>query len=80
MRRAIFAVLVTAAGLVLLLSFKPHDVASADRPPAAIAGATAGPQAEATQQSKGDGSGSPCRAARSPPWRPYSFQTPIPVT
>ncbi|MEV6980640.1 FMN-binding protein [Sphaerisporangium sp. NPDC051017] len=37
MRRAVLAVLVTAAGLVLLLSFKPHDVASAGRPPAAIA-------------------------------------------
>jgi uncharacterized protein with FMN-binding domain len=40
MRRAIFAVLVTAAGLVLLLSFKPHEVASSTRPPAAIAGPT----------------------------------------
>jgi hypothetical protein len=43
MRRAIFAVLVTAAGLMLLLSFKPQDVASADPPPAAIAPATAQP-------------------------------------
>ncbi|MEV7009703.1 FMN-binding protein [Streptosporangium sp. NPDC051022] len=35
MRRAIFAVLVTAVGLVLLLGFKPHEItASADRPSA----------------------------------------------
>ncbi|MFF4778173.1 FMN-binding protein [Microtetraspora fusca] len=36
MRRAIAAVLVTAVGLVLLLSFKPHEItASASRPSAA---------------------------------------------
>ncbi|MGI5487152.1 FMN-binding protein [Microtetraspora malaysiensis] len=36
MRRAITAVLVTAVGLVLLLSFKPHEIAtSASRPSAA---------------------------------------------
>ncbi|MET8157299.1 FMN-binding protein [Sphaerisporangium sp. NPDC005289] len=35
MRRAMFAVLVTAVGLVLLLSFKPHAItAAADRPAA----------------------------------------------
>ncbi|WP_248961646.1 FMN-binding protein [Sphaerisporangium perillae] len=35
MRRAILAVLVTTVGLVLLLSFKPHEItATADRPAA----------------------------------------------
>jgi uncharacterized protein with FMN-binding domain len=37
MRRAIFAVVVTAVGLVMLLSFKPHDLASTE-PPSANAG------------------------------------------
>jgi uncharacterized protein with FMN-binding domain len=55
MRRAIFAVLVTAVGLVLLLSFKPHEVASAARPPAAVSPAptkTQGSQAKKTQASQ----------------------------
>jgi uncharacterized protein with FMN-binding domain len=46
MRRAIFAVIVTALGMVLLLSFKPHDLTAADppsaSPPWAGAGATLG--------------------------------------
>ncbi|MEU7916160.1 FMN-binding protein [Microbispora bryophytorum] len=46
MRRAILAVLATAVGLVLLLSFKPHEVTSLAEHPAAIiqgdAGATDG--------------------------------------
>ncbi|RCG29456.1 FMN-binding protein [Sphaerisporangium album] len=57
MRRATFAVLATAAGLILLLSFKPHDVASADRPPAAIAPATA-PSAQDGSVASGSDSGS----------------------
>ncbi|MEU6788568.1 FMN-binding protein [Nonomuraea angiospora] len=36
-RRALLAVLATAVGLVLLLSFKPHDVSQAAQPPAALA-------------------------------------------
>jgi uncharacterized protein with FMN-binding domain len=37
MRRMLLAVVVTAIGLVLLLSFKPHDVTGATQPPAALA-------------------------------------------
>ncbi|MET7336113.1 FMN-binding protein [Nonomuraea sp. NPDC005650] len=37
MRRVLLAVVVTAIGLVLLLSFKPHDVAGVARRPAAVA-------------------------------------------
>ncbi|MEV7970979.1 FMN-binding protein [Sphaerisporangium sp. NPDC088356] len=61
MRRAIFAVLVTAAGLMLLLAFKPHEIASAQRPPAALSGATAGTRASPgtdTTASSGNDSGS----------------------
>ncbi|MFC5833282.1 FMN-binding protein [Nonomuraea insulae] len=36
MRRMVFAVIVTAIGLALLLSFKPHDVAGLAPPPAAV--------------------------------------------
>jgi uncharacterized protein with FMN-binding domain len=36
MRKALLAVVVTAMGLVLLLSFKPHDVTALARPPAAV--------------------------------------------
>jgi uncharacterized protein with FMN-binding domain len=36
MRRVLFAVIVTAIGLALLLSFKPHDVAGVTQPPAAV--------------------------------------------
>ncbi|MEU9833446.1 FMN-binding protein [Streptosporangium sp. NPDC048047] len=36
MRRAIAAVLATAVGLVLLLSFKPHEVATTAQRPAAV--------------------------------------------
>jgi uncharacterized protein with FMN-binding domain len=36
-RRALLAVLATAVGLVLLLSFKPHDLSQAAQPPAALA-------------------------------------------
>ncbi|GAA2307630.1 FMN-binding protein [Nonomuraea roseoviolacea subsp. roseoviolacea] len=42
MRRALLAIVVTAAGLVLLLSFKPHQVTGAGTPPAAVAQAPAG--------------------------------------
>jgi uncharacterized protein with FMN-binding domain len=37
MRRVLLAVIATAIGLALLLSFKPHDVTSAVQPPAAVA-------------------------------------------
>ncbi|MEV4582308.1 FMN-binding protein [Nonomuraea jabiensis] len=36
MRKMMFAVIVTAIGLALLLSFKPHDVAGLAPPPAAV--------------------------------------------
>jgi uncharacterized protein with FMN-binding domain len=36
MRRVLFAVVVTAIGLALLLSFKPHDVAGLAQPPPAV--------------------------------------------
>ncbi|WP_424530949.1 FMN-binding protein [Sphaerisporangium viridialbum] len=63
MRRAIFAVLVTAAGLILLLSFKPHEVASAERPPAAVSGGTSGTQGDPapSQDASGGPSGSAAR-------------------
>ncbi|TLP63922.1 FMN-binding protein [Microbispora triticiradicis] len=51
MRRAILAVLATAVGLVLLLSFKPHEVISPAARPAAVAEGT-GPGAD-----DGDGDG-----------------------
>ncbi|WP_067134369.1 FMN-binding protein [Microtetraspora malaysiensis] len=41
MRRAITAVLVTAVGLVLLLSFKPHEIATSASRPSAVARAEA---------------------------------------
>ena len=37
MERALLAVVTTVIGLVLLLSFKPHDVTGAAQPPAALA-------------------------------------------
>ncbi|MGW4404757.1 FMN-binding protein [Nonomuraea sp. NPDC004702] len=43
MRRAMFAVLVTAVGLVLLLSFKPHELTAVASPPSAVSQATAPP-------------------------------------
>ncbi|WP_182880176.1 FMN-binding protein [Microbispora sp. H10949] len=49
MRRAILAVLATAVGLVLLLSFKPHEVTSPAARPAAVA--------EGTGSGLGDGDG-----------------------
>jgi uncharacterized protein with FMN-binding domain len=36
MRKVLFAVVVTAIGLALLLSFKPHDVAGIAQPPSAV--------------------------------------------
>ncbi|WP_405146978.1 FMN-binding protein [Sphaerisporangium sp. NBC_01403] len=64
MRRAIFAVLVTAAGLILLLSFKPHEVASAERPPAAVSGGTSGTQGDPAPSQDASGGGSSGSAAR----------------
>lgn len=49
MRRAISAVLATAVGLVLLLSFKPHEVTSLNERPAALA--------QGKQGDDGDGDG-----------------------
>ncbi|MEW9529764.1 FMN-binding protein [Microbispora sp. NPDC049125] len=46
MRRAVLAVLVTAVGLVLLLSFKPHEMTAAAERPAVVAqddGSAGGP-------------------------------------
>ncbi|MFD1539747.1 FMN-binding protein [Nonomuraea guangzhouensis] len=55
MKRALLAVVTTAIGLVLLLSFKPHDVTGAAQPPAALAQTqtTATPAPTSTQQSTG---------------------------
>ncbi|MBE3009710.1 FMN-binding protein [Microbispora sp. NEAU-D428] len=61
MRRAILAVLATAVGLVLLLSFKPHEVTSlAERPAAVTQGGDSGdgdrvPGEEGAGQGPGDG-------------------------
>lgn len=58
MRRAILAVLATAVGLVLLLSFKPHEVTSPAARPAAVAEGTgsgpgdSGPQDAQTQDAQ----------------------------
>ncbi|MEU7857978.1 FMN-binding protein [Nonomuraea sp. NPDC049141] len=53
MKRALLAVVTTAIGLVLLLSFKPHDVTGAAQPPAALAQTqtSATPAPTSTQQS-----------------------------
>ncbi|MFF4624526.1 FMN-binding protein [Nonomuraea jabiensis] len=57
-RRALLAVLATAVGLVLLLSFKPHDVSQAAQPPAALAqkqsDAPAQEQSDAPAQKQSD--------------------------
>ncbi|MFG1704245.1 FMN-binding protein [Nonomuraea sp. M3C6] len=51
----LLAVVVTAIGLVLLLSFKPHDVAGVAQPPAAIAQTQdPGNEAPATHRPAGD--------------------------
>ncbi|GIH46848.1 FMN-binding domain-containing protein [Microbispora rosea] len=50
MRRAILAVLATAVGLVLLLSFKPHEVTSLAERPAAV---TQGGDADAGDRAQG---------------------------
>ncbi|WP_182877075.1 FMN-binding protein [Microbispora sp. H10670] len=61
MRRAILAVLATAVGLVLLLSFKPHEVISPAARPAAVAEGTgsgpgdSGPGDSGTGDDDGDG-------------------------
>ncbi|WP_182899297.1 FMN-binding protein [Microbispora sp. H10830] len=52
MRRAILAVLATAVGLVLLLSFKPHEVTSLAERPAAVTQGDAG-----ATDGNGEGSG-----------------------
>ncbi|WP_182884824.1 FMN-binding protein [Microbispora sp. H10885] len=58
MRRAILAVLATAVGLVLLLSFKPHEVTSpATRPAAAAEGTGSGPGDSGPGDDDGDGDG-----------------------
>ncbi|HUR03626.1 MAG TPA: FMN-binding protein [Nonomuraea sp.] len=48
MKRALLAVVTTAIGLVLLLSFKPHDVTGAAQPPAALAQTQTQTQTSAT--------------------------------
>jgi uncharacterized protein with FMN-binding domain len=55
MKRALLAVVTTVIGLVLLLSFKPHDVTGAAQPPAALAQTqtSATPAPTSTQQSAG---------------------------
>ncbi|GAA4588926.1 hypothetical protein GCM10023194_41890 [Planotetraspora phitsanulokensis] len=62
MRRAIFAVIVTATGLVLLLSFKPHNVTAAAERPGVVSDPPAGDangqaEAPATSGKKGTGTG-----------------------
>ncbi|AQZ63214.1 unnamed protein product [[Actinomadura] parvosata subsp. kistnae] len=52
MRRAIFAILVTAVGLVLLLSFKPHELTAVATPPSAASPAPAPPSAGSGGQRK----------------------------
>ncbi|GLX03778.1 FMN-binding protein [Microbispora sp. NBRC 16548] len=54
MRRAILAVLATAVGLVLLLSFKPHEVTSLAERPAAVTQRDAG-AAGGSGEGSGDG-------------------------
>ncbi|NUW45906.1 FMN-binding protein [Nonomuraea rhodomycinica] len=57
MRRALLAIVVTAAGLVLLLSFKPHQVTDAGAPPAAVAQAPAGRSGESRESGDSDTTG-----------------------
>ncbi|SEN73937.1 FMN-binding protein [Nonomuraea pusilla] len=57
MRRALLAVVVTTIGLVLLLSFKPHDVTAVAQPPSALTqqDSGSGRQPSALTRSDGDG-------------------------
>ncbi|MER7505200.1 FMN-binding protein [Nonomuraea pusilla] len=57
MRRALLAVVVTTIGLVLLLSFKPHDVTAVAQPPSALTQQDSGTgrQPSALTGSDGDG-------------------------
>jgi uncharacterized protein with FMN-binding domain len=57
MRRAILAVLATTVGLVLLLSFKPHEINAAADQPAAVVGGVSG-------SSESDGANGRSRGSR----------------
>ncbi|WP_433224674.1 FMN-binding protein [Microtetraspora malaysiensis] len=65
MRRAITAVLVTAVGLVLLLSFKPHEIATSASRPSAVARAEApSGRDEGSGAADGEGTGAGRRGGR----------------
>jgi uncharacterized protein with FMN-binding domain len=62
MRRVILAIVGTAAGLVVLLSFKTHSTSAAATPPAAISGTSgqsSAPAATPSASSSSSGSSSP---------------------
>jgi uncharacterized protein with FMN-binding domain len=68
MRRVILAIVGTAAGLVVLLSFKTHSTSAAATPPAAVSGASgqAGAQAATPSASGSSSASSSPRASSSP--------------
>ena len=68
MRRVILAIVGTAAGLVVLLSFKTHSTSAAATPPAAISGTSgqASASAAAPSASGGSSGSSPSSASSSP--------------
>jgi uncharacterized protein with FMN-binding domain len=69
MRRVILAIVGTAAGLVVLLSFKTHSTSAAATPPAAISGTSgiSGTASTPTGSSSGSSSSSSSPSASSSP-------------
>jgi len=68
MRRVILAIVGTAAGLVVLLSFKTHSTSAAATPPAAISGTsgTSGTSGQASTPAGSSGGSSSSSASSSP--------------
>jgi uncharacterized protein with FMN-binding domain len=66
MRRVILAIVGTAAGLVVLLSFKTHSTSAAATPPAAISGTSGQASTPTASASAGSSSSGPPRASSSP--------------
>ena len=68
MRRVVLAIVGTAAGLVVLLSFKTHSTSAAATPPAAISGTsgTSGTSGQASTPAGSSGGSSSSSASSSP--------------
>ena len=65
MRRVVLAIVGTAAGLIVLLSFKTHSTSAATTPPAAISGSNSQTSAPAATPSASGSASSSRRAASS---------------